>query len=73
MRLFLKHNVIKNINIIQAKIDNPSLNESDTTHVNKIYTIITQCMLKAEKKLKHSSHSHPWSPTLAFAILEVRL
>ena len=30
-------------------------------------------MLKAKKKLKHSSHSHPWSKTLAFAILEVRL
>ena len=30
-------------------------------------------MLKAENKLKHSSHSHPWSPSLAFAILEVRL
>ena len=42
-------------------------------HVNKIDNIITKCMLKAENKLKHSSHSHPWSPTLAFAILEVRL
>ena len=30
-------------------------------------------MLKIENKLKHSSHSHPWSPTPAVAILEVRL
>ena len=30
-------------------------------------------MLKAENKLKYSSHSHPWSPSLAFGILEVRL
>ena len=42
-------------------------------HVNKTDNIITKCMLKAENKLKRSSHSHPWSPTLAFAILEVRL
>ena len=42
-------------------------------HVNKIDNIITQCMLNAEKKLKHSSHSRRWSPTLAFDILEVRL
>ena len=73
MRLFLKHNVLPNINIIQKKIDNNSLTENDMIHVNKIDNIITKCMLKAESKLKHSSHSHPWSPTLAFAILEVRL
>ena len=42
-------------------------------HVNKIDNIITKCMLKAQNKLKHSSHSHPWSPTLAFVILEVWL
>ena len=41
--------------------------------VNKIDSIITKCMLKAENKLKNSSHSHPWFPKLAFAILEVRL
>ena len=73
MRLFLQHDVITNINMIQKKIDNKSLNESDMFHVNQIDNIITKCMLKAENKLKHSSHSHPWSPTLAFAILEVRL
>ena len=42
-------------------------------HVNKIDTIITKYMLKTKKKIKHSSHSRPWSPTFAFAILEVRL
>ena len=73
MRLFPKHNVIENINIIQTKIDNTSLNKRDMIHVKKIDTIITQCMLKAENKLKHSSHSYPWSPTLAFALPEVRL
>ena len=59
MRLFLKHNVIKNIKIIQTKIGTTSLNESDMIHANKIDTIITRCMLKTEKKLKHSNHSHP--------------
>ena len=73
MQLFLHHNVLKNIKNIQRKIENSLLKESDMIHVNKIDTIITKCMLKAEKKLKHSFHSHPWSPTLAFAILEVRL
>ena len=73
MRLFLRHNVLKNINIIQTKIDDTSLHESDTIHVNKIDNIITQCMLKVKKKLKHSSHSRPWYSTLVFAILEVRL
>ena len=53
MRLFLHLNVLKNINIIQTKIDNTSFNESDMIHVNRIDTIITQCMLKAEKKLNH--------------------
>ena len=73
MRLFLQHNVIPNINTIQKKIDNKSLNENDMIQVNKIDNVITKCMLKAENKLKHSSHSHPWYPSLAFAILEVRL
>ena len=73
MQFFLQHNVLKNIKNIQTKIENSSLNESDMIHVNKIDTIITKYMLKAKKKLKHSSHSHPWSPTLDFAILEVSL
>ena len=73
MQLFLQHNVLKNITIIQTKIENSSLNESDMIHVNKVDTIITKYMLKAEKKLKYYSHSRPWSPTLAFAILEVIL
>ena len=30
-------------------------------------------MLQVEKQLKHSTHSHPWFPKLAFAILEVCL
>ena len=42
-------------------------------NVNKIGNIITKFMLKAENTLKHSSHSHSWSPTLVFAILEVQL
>ena len=73
MRLFLQNNVLPNINIIQKKIDDSSLTESDMLHVNKIDNTITKCMLKAENKLKHSSHSHQWSPSLVFAILEVRL
>ena len=35
MQLFLQHNVFTNINIIQTKIDNTSLNESDMICVNK--------------------------------------
>ena len=73
MRFFLQHNILKSINTIQTKIDNTSFNESDMIHVNEIDTIITQCMLKAEQKLKNSSHSHPWYPTLAVAIMELRL
>lgn len=35
MRLFLQNNVLPNIKIIQKKIENKSLNESDMLHVNK--------------------------------------
>ena len=53
MKLFLK-----TINIIQRKIDNNSINESDKIQVNKVDITITKCMLKVDNKIKHSSHSH---------------
>ena len=60
MKCFLKNDIIKTMNIIN-------------TQINKVDNTITKCMLKSENKLKHSSHFYPWSPKLAYAILEVRL
>ena len=41
--------------------------------VNIIDNIITKCMLEFEQALKHSIHSHSFSPKITFTILEVRL
>ena len=73
MKRVLKNDIIKTMNIINTKINNNCINESDMNEFNKVDNTITKCMLKSENKLKHSSHFYPWSPKLAYAILEVRL
>ena len=43
------------------------------TEVNATDEIITKGMLLAEKSIRFHRGNHPWSPTLAKAILDVQL
>ena len=45
----------------------------DMNIINYIDTKITTRMLASEESIKFKSSSHPWSPTLAYSMLELYL
>ena len=45
----------------------------DLIKINRIDELITTCMIQSEERIKKSKFKHPWSPTLAIAILTVTI
>ena len=69
----LHHDLFNRGQIIQIKINNNTISHSDIKELNDIDEAITLGCLNAEQSLKKVRESHPWSPTLATAILFVQL
>ena len=61
------------MNTIQDKIDSNTLSSSDQPYLNLVDQFITKGMLFLEYKIKFSKFTHPWSPTLAVAIVSVSI
>ena len=67
------NNIIETIQCIKQKLINNTLLIEDMGIINDVDSKMTTGMLKVEKQIKIRNKHHPWSPTLALAILILHL
>ena len=74
LRKFVEtNNVVKNTNNIHTKMKNNILQPTAMIMINKLDATITKGMFQVKNKIIKTRFTHPWSPTLAVAILTLSL
>ena len=67
------HNIIEQATEIQKKLVNKSITSKDHIIINKLDTLLTKGMIKAERMITQYGPQFPWSPKLAIAIIKLAI